>query len=87
MIQVVMVDNALTQVKSRQQQFGFGTQATSFQSIDYSAVARSLGIEAIRADTVASFREAVRQALDANRPVTIETMLDASEYTRMPSRP
>jgi acetolactate synthase-1/2/3 large subunit len=87
MIQVVMVDNALTQVKSRQHQSGFGTQATSFQSIDYSAVARSLGIEAIRADTVASFREAVRQALDANRPVTIETMLDASEYARMPSRP
>ena len=87
MVQVVMVDNALTQVKSRQQQSGFSTQATSFQSIDYSAVARSLGIEAIRADTVASFRAAVRQALAANRPVAIETILDASEYERMPSRP
>lgn len=87
MIQIVMVDNALTQVKSRQETAGFGTQATSFQSIDYSAVARSLGIEAIRADTVAGFRDAVRQALAANRPVTIETMLDAGEYLRMPSRP
>jgi thiamine pyrophosphate-dependent acetolactate synthase large subunit-like protein len=87
MIQIVMVDHALTQVKSRQEQQGFGTQATSFQRIDYCAVARSLGVEAVRADTVESFRAAVRQALAANRPFTIETMLDAAEYGRMPSRP
>jgi len=87
MIQIVMVDHALTQVKSRQEQSGFGTEATSFQPIDYSAVARSLGVEAVRADTVESFRAAVKQALAANRPFTIETMLDAAEYGRMPSRP
>jgi acetolactate synthase-1/2/3 large subunit len=87
MIQIVMVDHALTQVKSRQEQSGFGTQATSFQSIDYCAVAGSLGVEAVRADTVESFRAAVKQALAANRPFTIETMLDAAEYARMPSRP
>lgn len=86
MIQIVMVDNSLTQVKSRQEQSGFGTQATSFQEIDYCAVARSLGIEAVRADTVDSLRDAVRQALAANRPFTIETMLDAGEYARMPSK-
>ena len=87
MIQIVMVDHSLTQVKSRQQQAGFGTQATSFQEIDYSAVATSLGVEAIRADTVESFRDAVTHALAANRPVTIETILDASEYARLPSQP
>lgn len=87
MIQIVMVDHALTQVKSRQEQSRFGTAATSFQPIDYCAVARSLGVDAVRADTVESFRAAVKLALAANRPFTIETMLDAKEYGRMPSRP
>jgi hypothetical protein len=41
----------------------------------------------VRADTVESFRAAVKQALTADRPFTIETMLDAAEYGRMPSRP
>jgi len=87
MIQIVMVDNSLTQVKSRQLRAGFNTQATSFQSIDYGAVARSLGVESVRADSVASFRDAVKHALAANHPVTIETILDAAEYGRMPSNP
>lgn len=86
-IQIVMVDNSLTQVKSRQQRRGFSTQATSFQTIDYGAVANSFGVETVRADSVASFREAVKHALSANGPVTIETILDAAEYARMPSNP
>jgi acetolactate synthase-1/2/3 large subunit len=86
MIQIVMVDHSLTQVKSRQQQSGFGTEATSFQEIDYCAVARSLGVDAIRADTVEGFRKAVQQALASNRPTTIETILDGGEYSRMPSK-
>ncbi len=87
MIQIVMVDHALTQVKSRQEQSGFGTAATSFQKIDYCAVARSLGVDAVRADTIESFRAAVKLALAADRPFTIETLLDREEYARMPSRP
>lgn len=87
MIQIVMVDHSLTQVKSRQQRAGYNTQATSFQKIDYGGVARSLGIESVRADSVASFREAVKHALSANRPVSIETILEAAEYARMPSNP
>ncbi len=87
MIQIVMVDNGLTQVRARQERFGFSTQATDFQSIDYCAVAKSLGVQAVRADTVAGFRTAVKQALAANCPFTIETILDAGEYARMPSKP
>jgi acetolactate synthase I/II/III large subunit len=86
MIQIVMVDHSLTQVKSRQQSSGFGTEATSFQTIDYCAVAKSLGVDAIRADTVEGFRDAVKKALASNRPTTIETILDGSEYSRMPSK-
>lgn len=83
-IQIVMVDNAMTQVKSRQLHNGFSTQATDFQSIDYCAVARSLGVEAARANTVETLREAVCNALGTGRPTTIEVILDAGEYRRMP---
>ncbi len=86
MVQIVMVDNAMTQVKSRQLKAGFGTEATSFQKIDYCAVAKSLGVEAVRADTIEGFRVAVQQGLAANRPFTIETILDAGEYSRMGSQ-
>ncbi|NND50641.1 MAG: thiamine pyrophosphate-binding protein [Rhizobiales bacterium] len=84
-IQIVMVDNAMTQVKSRQLKQGYSTQATDFQVIDYCEVARSLGVEAARADTVESFRTAIAGALKSARPTTIEVILDASEYRRMPS--
>jgi acetolactate synthase-1/2/3 large subunit len=84
-IQIVMVDNAMTQVKSRQLQRGYSTQATDFQTIDYCAVANSLGVAAARANTVDSFRAAVGAALASARPTTIEVKLDASEYRRMPS--
>jgi acetolactate synthase I/II/III large subunit len=87
MIQIVMVDHGLTQVRSRQERYGFSTQATDFQDIDYCAVAKSLGVEAVRADTVEGFRDAVKRALAADKPFTIETRLDASEYARMPSKP
>jgi len=84
-IQIVMVDNAMTQVKSRQLQAGYSTQATDIQPIDYCAVARSLGVEAARAGTLEEFRGAVKAALASGRPTTIEVRLDAAEYQRMPS--
>lgn len=87
MIQVVMVDNGLTQVRSRQQRRGFDTAATSFQSIDFSSVARSLGVDAARTDTIDAFRAAVTQGLEANKPFMIEAIIDGGEYGRLPSAP
>ena len=84
-IQIVMVDNAMTQVKARQLRQGYSTQATDFQAVDYCAVARSLGVEAVRADNLDGFRQAVRGALGSGKPTTIEVILDPGEYQRMPS--
>ena len=86
-IQVVMVDNGLTQVRSRQERRGFDTAATSFQPIDFSNVARSMGIDAARTDTIEDFRAAVSTALEANGPFMIEAIIDGGEYGRLPSAP
>jgi acetolactate synthase-1/2/3 large subunit len=85
MIQVVMVDHSLTQVKSKQEKQGFNTEATSFQAIDYCAIARSMGIHGVSVNNKAALRKAILDAIDKNIPTTIEVILDGDEYLRMPS--
>ena len=45
MIQVIMVDNGLTQVKSKQLKKGYNTESTSFEKIDYKKIVESFGIK------------------------------------------
>jgi acetolactate synthase-1/2/3 large subunit len=81
---VVMVDNDLTQVQRRQEKSGYSVKSTSFQSIDYCAVAASFGIDGVRVSTPEEFRAAVEQSVAADTPFLIEAMLDDQEYRRIP---
>ena len=81
---IVMVDNDLTQVQRRQEQRGYSIASTTFDGVDYRAVAQSFGIDALRATDTAGLRAALETAIAANRPVVIEAMLDAQEYRRIP---
>ncbi|MCC7106413.1 MAG: thiamine pyrophosphate-binding protein [Chloroflexi bacterium] len=85
MVQVVMVDNALSQIKNRQQARGYDTSPTTFQEIDYVGLARSFGIEAVRVDNPSDYRDAVVTGLAANKPYLIAACLDGAEYLRVPS--
>lgn len=84
---VVMVDNHLTQVRRRQERKGYSLTSTTFQPLDYGALARSFGLDAIRAETSAEYRAAVETAIRANRPILVEAVLDAQEYRRIPGAP
>jgi acetolactate synthase-1/2/3 large subunit len=81
---VVMVDSSLTQVQRRQEQRGYSLASTTFQRVDYCALARSFGIDAIKAESTTEYRAAVSTAVKANRPVLVEAVLDAREYRRIP---
>jgi acetolactate synthase-1/2/3 large subunit len=81
---IVMVDNDLTQVQRRQQQRGYSIASTTFEGVDYGAVSRSFGLDALRADDTRSLRRVLDQAIGANRPVVVEAHLDAEEYRRIP---
>jgi acetolactate synthase I/II/III large subunit len=81
---VVMVDNDLTQVQRRQERQGYSVASTSFQSIDYCALAASFGIEGVRVETTAQYRDAVKRAAATDRPLVIEAILDSQEYRRIP---
>ena len=81
---VVMVDNDLTQVQRRQEREGYSTASTTFQSIDYCALAATFGIDGVRVETTAEYADAVKRAAATERPFLIEAMLDAQEYRRIP---
>jgi acetolactate synthase-1/2/3 large subunit len=81
---VVMVDNDLTQVKRRQEKQGYSTTSTTFQSIDYCALAACFGIDGVRVETAAEYADAVKRAASTDGPFVIEAMLDSEEYRRIP---
>ena len=85
MIQVIMVDNGLTQVKSKQLKKGYNTESTSFEKIDYKKIVESFGIDAIEAHNVTELVDGIKKALKLDKPVSIIVKLDGSEYLRMPS--
>ena len=85
MIQVIMVDNGLTQVKSKQLKKGYNTESTSFEKIDYKKIVESFGIDAIEAHNVPELVNGIKKALKLDKPVSIVVQLDGSEYLRMPS--
>ena len=85
MIQVIMVDNGLTQVKSKQLKKGYNTESTSFEKIDYKKIVESFGIDAIEAHNVPELVNGIKKALKLDKPVSIVVKLDGSEYLRMPS--
>lgn len=87
LVLVVMNDNNLTQVQRRQERKGYSLNSTTFQPIDYCALARSFGVDAIKAETSAEYRSAVEKAIAADRPVLVEAKLDAQEYRRIPGAP
>lgn len=85
MIQIIMVDNGLTQVKSKQLKRGYNTESTSFDQVDYKKIVQSFGIEVFEASNIKQLKESINSALQLNRPASIIINLDGSEYLRMPS--
>lgn len=84
LVLIVMVDNDLTQVQRRQEKAGYAIDSTTFQRVDFGAVARSFGIDAMKASRADEFARVVERAVASNRPVLVEAELDAEEYRRIP---
>ena len=85
MIQIIMVDNGLTQVKSKQVKSGYNTESTSFDQVDYKNIVQSFGIEAFEVNNIKQLKDSITSALQLDKPVSIIINLDGSEYLRMPS--
>jgi acetolactate synthase-1/2/3 large subunit len=76
---VVLVDDALSQIRAGQERKGYPVIGTTFGSIDYSKLGAAFGIEATVVATADECRGAFR-APPTDRPVLVAARIDPSAY-------
>ncbi len=80
---VVFNDQALSLIKIKQEQKGYGGRDMSYCGPEFPALARSFGIEAFAAHTESEFEETLSAALAKEGPVLIDARVDPSGYRAM----
>jgi acetolactate synthase-1/2/3 large subunit len=76
---IVLVDDALSQIKANQDRKGYAATGTTFGALDYVALAKAFGITGRDVRTVAECREALR-ARPSDVPTLIAAHVDPSAY-------
>ena len=76
---VVLVDDALSQIKAGQERKGYPVTGTTFGTLDYAALAKGFGITGHEVRTVAEIRDALR-ARSSGVPTLIAAHVDPSAY-------
>jgi acetolactate synthase-1/2/3 large subunit len=76
---VVLADDALSQIKAAQERKGYAVTGTTFNALDYVALAKGFGIKGHDVRTVAECRDALRDR-PSDAPVLIAAHVDPSAY-------
>jgi acetolactate synthase-1/2/3 large subunit len=76
---VVLVDDALSQIRAGQERKGYPVTGTTFGSIDYAKLGAAFGIEAKVITTAAECRDALR-VRPTDRPALVAARIDPSAY-------
>ena len=76
---VVLVDEALSQIRAGQERKGYPVTGTTFGPTDYVKLGAAFGIEARTVTTLAECREAFRAA-PRDRPMLVAARIDPSAY-------
>ena len=76
---VVLVDDALSQIRAGQERKGYPVIGTTFGSIDYSKLGAAFGIEAKSVSTLAECRDAFRTP-PTDRPLLVAARIDPNAY-------
>jgi acetolactate synthase-1/2/3 large subunit len=76
---VVLVDDALSQIRAGQERKGYPVTGTTFGSLDYSKLGAAFGIEAKIVTTAVECREAFRVP-PTDRPALVAARIDPSAY-------
>jgi acetolactate synthase I/II/III large subunit len=77
---VIINDQALGTMKARQRSRGFADYGLDLHAIDFSAIARSCGLEGVMVATPEAFRRELARALRCNRTTLIDARVDAQAY-------
>jgi acetolactate synthase-1/2/3 large subunit len=76
---VVLVDDALSQIRAGQERKRYPVVGTTFGSLDYAKLGAAFGIEAKVVTTAAECRDAFR-ALPKDRPALVAARINPSAY-------
>jgi acetolactate synthase-1/2/3 large subunit len=76
---IVLVDDALSQIRAGQERKQYPVTGTTFGSIDYAKLGAAFGVEARIVTTAAECRDAFR-VLPVDRPVLVAARIDPSAY-------
>ena len=79
-IAVVLVDDALSQIKAAQERKGYSVTGTTFRGLDYVAIAKGFGAVGYDVSTVAECRDAFAAAREAKGPVLVAAHVDPTAY-------
>jgi pyruvate oxidase len=77
---MVLADAELTQIRMNQSRRGFESTGTTFTSIDYVGLARSLGADGREVSTAQASTDAIRWAIGRDLPTVIAARIDSRCY-------
>ena len=83
MVYLVLVDASLALIRLKAEQLEHDPMPNDFAPPDFTALARSFGLRAKRADSAAAAAELARDGLTATEPLVIEAPIDYGAYQRM----
>ena len=77
---VIVNDQALGTIKSRQKSRGMPEHGLNFYPVDYAAVARACGLKGVVVETPEEFQRALREAMVADVATIIDARVDPQAY-------
>jgi acetolactate synthase-1/2/3 large subunit len=77
---IVYNDSALSLIDVAQQRRGYPTCGVRYGSVDFATASAGLGAWTRRVETMDEVESAVREGLEADRPVVIDVLVDPGEY-------
>jgi acetolactate synthase-1/2/3 large subunit len=80
LVVVVLNDDALSLIKLKQSKMQMAPQAVDFRSPRFAEIARGMGGEGVRVDSLAAFETAFEQAVASRRFTVIDAVVDPTEY-------
>ena len=80
LVVVVLNDDALSLIKLKQAKMQMAPQAVDFRSPRFAEIARGMGGEGVRVDSLSAFEAAFARAVERRRFTVIDAVVDPAEY-------
>lgn len=77
---VVFSDRSLSLIRTKQEARGYSTDAAALGQIDWPTLARSVGVEGVRATDEADLERRIAETVTSEGPALVEAAIDASAY-------